>query len=259
MIQDGQPRPDGRVLLDVEDQGLARGLSVFETMRTWSGRLRLIALHLDRLADSARALRIPMPPRPTLEREAEQAARAIPGEAVVRITLTERTRIVHAGPMPIPPPGVRVALRPHPEHPWLSGRVKHSSRAASVTAVRDAGTDEVLWTDASGALLEGTYTNVFAVQQGVLLTPADDGRILAGVTRRLVLAAAAQLYLPHGEGALPAHGPFDELYLTSSLKLLVPVVELDGRPAPGTGPVGQRLVAAVRARLEVPEEPLRPA
>ena len=43
------------------------------------------------------------------------------------------------------------------------------------------------------------------------------------------------------------------------LKLLVPVVELDGRPAPGTGPVGQRLVAAVRARLEVPEEPLRPA
>ncbi len=253
VMQDGEVRPDGRISLDVDDLAFARGLGVFDTLRTYAGRPVHLDVHLDRLTASAAALGVPMPDRALLRAEVRQAAAALPGEAVVRISLTAGgSRIVQASLLPEPPTSVRVATRPFPEHPWLSGRVKHISRAVSIVAVRDAGVDEVFWVDRGGMLLEGTWSNIFAVRDGVLCTPADDGRILSGITRSRVLAAARSLGLPVAEGGLPAVGPFDELYLSSSLKLLCPVVELDGAPAPGAGPVGDQLAEALRAAGEAP-------
>ena len=50
------------------------------------------------------------------------------------------------------------------------------------------------------------------------------------------------------EEPVPA-GPCDELYLCSTLKELAPVVVVDGAPAPGAGPVGEKVAAAFRARV----------
>ncbi|RME28574.1 MAG: hypothetical protein D6798_02085 [Deltaproteobacteria bacterium] len=253
VIQDGRRRDDARACIDVDDPGLARGVNVFETLRTHGRRLHHLPLHLQRLADSAAALRIPMPPAEVLVAEVEAAAAEIDGEAVVRVTLTAGgTRIVHARDLPPAPDRVRVATRPAPAHPWLSGRVKHGSRAVSVAAVADAGTDEVFWVDGAGMLLEGTWSNIFAVVDGALWTPPDDGRILPGITRHMLLQTAEELGVPIRLDPLPAAGPFDELYLSSSLKLLCPVVELDGRPAAGSGPVGRRVASKLHRRYQRP-------
>jgi len=250
VIQDGRLRPDGKVALDADDPALVRGLAVFETLRSWEGRVSHLELHLDRLQGSAAALDLPMPERALLRAEVKRAVALLGEEAAVRITLTAGgSRIVRASPLPAPLLQARCASRRHPDHPWLTGRAKHISRAAWVVAVREAGTDEVLWVDGEGLLLEGTWSNVFAVRDGSLYTPADDGRILPGITRQTVLTAARALGLPHQEGPTPAAGPWDELYLSSSLKILCPIVELDGRPALGMGPVGRRLVAAYEATL----------
>ena len=48
------------------------------------------------------------------------------------------------------------------------------------------------------------------------------------------------------EAAIPVDSSFDELYLASTLKELSPVVECNGRPLTGHGPIGARLHSAFR-------------
>ncbi|MCK6502643.1 aminotransferase class IV [Myxococcota bacterium] len=253
LIQDGQERADGLVRLDPEDPGLLRGLSAFETLRTWGEGLPTLALHLARLRDSAAALGLPAPPLDLLADEAHRAVAALQGagEPVrLRITLTPRTRLVRAA-TGLPPTGLaRACTRPWPGTGGLSGRVKHGSRAAAAVALQRADADELVWVDERGAAVEGSWSNVLAVRGGRLFTPPDDGRLLPGVTRGLLLRQARALGVPTLEVPLPVAGPWDELYLSSSLRLLVPVASLDGAPAAGEGPVGAAVSSALRAGLE---------
>ena len=76
---------------------------------------------------------------------------------------------------------------------------------------------------------------------GCLYTPPLDGRILPGITRAVLLECADELGIAVHQAPLPRTAPMDELYLSSSLKILAPVSRLDGEPAPGEGPVGMRL------------------
>lgn len=146
--------------------------------------------------------------------------------------------------MPPPPQSVRCATAQWEPSEWLPGAVKHGSRAGSALVIERHGVDEVLWVDRAGNILEGTRSNVFAVLDGVLVTPPLDGRLLAGVTRQMLLEMAPSVGVPVAERALPADAPFDELYVSSTLKELCPVVELDGAPAAGGGPVGARVSKA---------------
>ena len=46
---------------------------------------------------------------------------------------------------------------------------------------------------------------------------------------------------------MPADTNFTELYASSTLRELGPVVEIDGRPGPGGGPVGDALMRGFHA------------
>jgi D-alanine transaminase len=101
----------------------------------------------------------------------------------------------------------------------------------------DAGCAEtIMFRD--GYLTEGSSTNVFAVRDGVILTPPQDHLILPGVTCNVVLELAATHKAPLevrpiGEEEVRAA---DELWLTSSAKEVLAVVTLDGQPV-GRGPL----------------------
>ena len=114
--------------------------------------------------------------------------------------------------------------------------------------MRESGLDDVLWV-CDGHFLEATTGNVFGVHNGVLWTPPLDGRILPGITRGVLLELAHEAGIPVREAPLPVGAPLDELYLSSSLKILAPVVALDDKPAPGGGPVGQQLRGAFASAM----------
>jgi branched-chain amino acid aminotransferase len=118
---------------------------------------------------------------------------------------------------------------------------KTGSRIENVLAVREAraaGAHEALMLDRQGFVTEGATSNVFAVKDGRIETPPLDAGILEGVTRGLVLRLAAEQHLPIVERRLtPADlAAADEIFITSTMREILPVVRLDGAPVGGGAP-----------------------
>jgi branched-subunit amino acid aminotransferase/4-amino-4-deoxychorismate lyase len=138
----------------------------------------------------------------------------------------------------------------------LDPAVKSTSRIVSVLARREAqqrGAYEALLLDAGGGLTEGTASNIFVVENGVVRTPSADGGALPGVTRAAVIEAAGEAGLAVVEGPLPAQSldHATEAFLTNTSWEVLSVIAVDGRPigAGRPGPVARDLRARYRAMV----------
>ncbi len=91
----------------------------------------------------------------------------------------------------------------------------------------------------NGYVTEGAASNLFAVIDGELITPPKSNEILAGITRDVILELAAANGIPHHEDIIALEGlqNASEIWVTSSTREIVPVVELDGA-AVGDGKPG---------------------
>ncbi len=78
---------------------------------------------------------------------------------------------------------------------------------------------------------EGAASNIFAVIDGVLKTPETSGEILPGITREVIIELAQKNQLPYQEApiSLAEIKHASEIWLTSSTREIIPVVELDGQ------------------------------
>jgi branched-subunit amino acid aminotransferase/4-amino-4-deoxychorismate lyase len=143
--------------------------------------------------------------------------------------------------------GVRVGLarQLHREQPL-------AKRADFILARRDypLGRPEAydyLLLDEEEHILEGSSSNFYVVCDSVLWT-AGDG-VLEGITRKIVLeqlAPALDLPVRLQAPALASVESFDEAFLSSSSRGLIPVVNIAGFPL-GTeqpGPITRRLMGA---------------
>lgn len=102
----------------------------------------------------------------------------------------------------------------------------------------DAGTAEaVLFRD--GVLTEGTASNIFAVENGVILAPVKDNHMLPGITYDLLLELAAAHGIPVQTGKFDEARirKADELWLSSSTREVLAIISLDGKPI-GNGQPG---------------------
>jgi 4-amino-4-deoxychorismate lyase len=109
------------------------------------------------------------------------------------------------------------------------------------------GADEALFVDGDGIVLEGTVTNVWWREGKTLLTPSLDLGILAGVTRATVMELAPASGYAVEEGAYPLERLLaaEEVFTSSSVRELMPLVEVDGKDVP-RGPAAGELQAALR-------------
>jgi branched-chain amino acid aminotransferase len=107
------------------------------------------------------------------------------------------------------------------------------------------GVEEGLLVADDGAVLEGLSSNFFAVRTGALWT--EEARVLAGVTRSLVLEVAAGV-LPVRREAVrkDALALVAEAFVTSVSREVLPVTRIDGRPV-GDGRVGAKTRAIMDA------------
>lgn len=112
------------------------------------------------------------------------------------------------------------------------------------------GADEALSLNEHDEICEATYSNVFAVIDGKLLTPPVASPCLPGVTRAVIREIAAEEGLEVLEQALPySHlARATEVFLTSSVSEIIPVVGLEGLPAAQSeaGPVTRLLQTRYR-------------
>jgi D-alanine transaminase len=116
-------------------------------------------------------------------------------------------------------------------------------------AARAAGVHEGLLCR-DGYLTEGSNSNLFALVDGVVMTPPAQA-VLAGVTRDLVIALAAANGIPFREEPLPlaATARWTECLITSTSRHVMPVTTVDGKPVGDgrVGPVTRKLMALFEA------------
>ncbi len=246
--------------IPANDPGFTRGLNAFDTLRTYGKTPFRLAAHLRRLIASAAAMEIPCPARTQIRAEIEAV---VSTDVWIRYTLTAGgNRVLEVCSIKPAYIGRNMTVATVSMQPtaWLPGSVKHGSRAGWVLAARKHGVDEVIFVDQNGHLLEANRSNLFAVVGGTLWTPPTEHGALEGVTRQAMLDAASEANLPIQIAPLPRDTAFDELYLSSTLKELSPVVTLDGSPV-GGGPIGAKLHRAFRALVarECAATPLRNA
>jgi 4-amino-4-deoxychorismate lyase len=254
--------PDEPVLR-ADDEALLRGRAAFETTRVYGGRPFKLDEHLARLAGSGERIGLPSV---DLEECAHLAQSAIEAagepDAVLRLYWTAGREGVNrptalALVSSLPPHldemrarGIKVVALPlgleadfRAFAPWLLGGVKSTSYAVNMAAEAEArrrGADDAVFLARDEVVLEGPVTNVWWRLERVLYTPALELGILAGVTRATLMTEAAAAGYEVREGVFPlAHlAAADEAFTTSSIREVMPVVELDGSPV-GSGAPGE--------------------
>ncbi len=268
----GTLAPDAPVL-HADDEGVLRGRAVFETIRVYDGCPFRLDAHLDRLAASAARLGLPPVDRDGLVRAVEDAlgAAAAP-DAVLRLLWTpgreggkRPTGLALVSTLPTGHDeqrarGLRLAVVPWTRGALIAG-AKSTSYAENMVAQDEAGrrdADDALFVGPDGIVLEAPTSNVWWREDRRLLTPSLELPILAGVTRATLLELVSDLGYGVEEGRYPlerllaAH----EAFLTSSVREVMPVVAVDGRPigdgAPG--PAAEALQRALRAAAGYPAE-----
>ena len=273
---DGRLVPQDEARISVFDHGLLYGDGVFEGIRVYGGRVFLLDEHVERLYESARAIRLTIPLTPAeMARAVEQTVQANGIEdGYVRLVVTRGAGglgldirktshpqvIVIADDITLYPEetytqGLKLVtastIRNHPAA--LSPRIKSLNYLNNILARiegTDAGSVEALMLNHKGEVAECTGDNIFIVKRGALLTPPADAGILEGITRNAVMRIAREAAIDVRESTMTRHDIYtaDECFLTGTAAELVPVVSLDGRPIGSgkPGPLTQDLLARFR-------------
>jgi 4-amino-4-deoxychorismate lyase len=247
--------PDEPVL-HADDEALLRGRAAFETLRVYGGRPFRLQEHVARLVSSSERIGLPaLDPAELRELAGAAVAAGNAPDAVLRLLWTAGREggppvaLALVAPLPEWLESARASgvtaislLGVRAQAPWLLGGVKSTSYAVNMAAEAEArrrGADDAVFVDAEGIVLEGPVTNWWWRRGTTLFTPGLELGILAGVTRAVLLERAGSLGYVVREGAfeLAELGTAEEAFTSSSVRELLPVVRLDGRPvghgAPG--------------------------
>ena len=236
---------DARV--SVFDPGFLYGDGIFETLRTYRGKVWQMNEHLVRLYESARmrGWKLSWSPKELAAIVEKTVLRNNFPESRVRIMITPGTKqptlFVWVQPLESMPVaayerGVSAVTfpleRPFPQmkttsmQPLLVARAEMLKKRAF----------EALLINYKGNITEGSWTNVFIVKKKTLITPRLG--VLLGTTRDTVLKLGRPLLrIKQRDITRRELMRADECFLTNAPKGIIPVVRVDGEKI-GTGRVG---------------------
>jgi branched-subunit amino acid aminotransferase/4-amino-4-deoxychorismate lyase len=262
----GAPVDPEDAKVSVFDRGFLYGDSVYETMRTAAGGKPVeLARHLERLrrSGSGIGLTIPFSAEHLADVIARTHAAAGNDESYVRLIVTRGRGPIMLDPRQSGDPTLVVLVQPL-ELParamyerglavvivavdkagggLVDPEIKTGNYLNNIIALRRAiergGEDAILCTSA-GEVAEGATSNVFMVAGNELRTPDLRTGLLPGITRQVVCELAAEIGHPARESVVHPDElrAADEVFLTSSVRGIMPVTRLDGALV-GAGTVG---------------------
>ena len=269
------PAEDATV--SVFDHGLLYGDGVFEGIRVYGGNVFLLTEHVDRLFESAQAIRLEIP------LSKEQVAKAV-GETVlansiddgyVRLVVTRGAGtlgldirktanpvvFIIADTITLYPPEIYEngmplitanTIRNHPGA--LNPRIKSLNYLNNILAKiegTDAGFVEALMLNHKGEVAECTGDNIFIIKKdGLIQTPHTEASILEGLTRNHVIQLARDAGHQVLESAMVRDDIYtaQECFLTGTAAEVIAVISLDGHTIGNgsPGPITRDLMARFR-------------
>ena len=250
---DGEIMPAAEATIPATDEGLLRGDGAFEVLRVYDGKPYAMEEHMQRLERSAANLRLPV----DLEVIRADTYRLLasvtgqPGHDALRIVVTRGGhRLLLTEPLHVWPERIRLRTITYSPTRILDG-VKSLSYAANMLATRlavEEGFDEALLVTPHGRVLEAPTSSIFWVEDGELMTPPLDERILASITR----AAVIDVTRAKERGCtLDELLEADETFLASTTREVQPVSAIDEREFDGVGPITAAAAKAMEAQDRV--------
>lgn len=241
--------------ISVFDHGLLYGDGIFEGLRFYHGTTFMLEAHLQRLAESARAIDLEVPlDRDQITEAIEQLIEAYPGDdGYLRLVVTRGPGSLGIDPRKCARPvlfiiadelavvdvadidqgiGLHVARTRRLPAACLDPKIKSLNYLNNILAkieANHAGMDEALMLNLEGNVCEGSVDNVFVIAAGELKTPPLDDGMLAGITRAVIIEAAADAGIPCREVSMNPEDikAADECFLTGTGAELIAVNRID--------------------------------
>lgn len=284
---DGKLVPQEEAKVSVFDHGLLYGDGCFEGIRIYNNRIFKLQSHLERIWDSAEAIRLAIPH--SMEEIADATRETVEAnglsEGYIRLVFTRGRGTLGLHPFLCPTPSCFIIadkISLYPEHLYENGmhiivaqrrrvprecldpQIKSlnylNNILAKIEAI-DANTLEALMLNTDGWVSECTGDNVFVVKDGKLATPPPESGILNGITRQFVmndLCPALGLDIEERMMRLDEVLDADELFLTGTAAEVIGVTRVDDKVIGNgkVGPISQALETEFRKRVarDAPED-----
>jgi len=242
--------------VSVFDHGLLYGDGAFEGIRSYNRLVFKLDEHIDRLYQTAKAIRID--PKMS-KKEMEQAIISTLRKnkldnAYIRVVVTRGEGDLGLDPKKCyGAPGIIIIadkITLYPKDFYVKGmeiitaktirnnpnaidpKLKTLNYLNNILAkieASDKGYQEAIMLDYQGYVSECTGDNIFVVKKGVLTTPKQN--ILMGITRQAVLDLARKAKIRTQEKLITLKDVYtaDECFLTGTAAEAIPVVKVDGR------------------------------
>lgn len=271
----GQYLPLNEAKISVMDRGFLFGDGIYEVIPSYAGHLFHFEQHMERLDNSLSSIRLTNPHdraqwleilTPLLDANLDQSI-------YLQITRGVADKRDHAFPENITPTVFAMSSTIAPfsdvdsgakalsvdDSRWELCNVKATTLLANILlrqqAVEKGCAEAILVKD--GYVTEGAASNIFAVIDGILITPPKSHEILPGITRDVILEIAEENNIPYSEDiiSLDALKTAGEIWLTSSTREIIPIVQLDneiianGKPGPLWKTMNQLFQAYKKSRL----------
>lgn len=268
--------PFAAATVPLEDRGLEFSESLYEVVAVVHGKPFLLADHVARMQQGARELGLEqgVPPLSRWQQlVAELWTREPHPTAILYAQLTGGTAarehlataprkpffFAYLRPFTFPTPNLiaqGIAAVTVPESRWQRRDIKTTMLLPAVLAKQQAkmkGAQEAIFVGQDGYVNEGASSNICMVRRSVVASPQPGNRLLEGVTLKAVRELCAELAVPFHRRwvSLSDLAGADEVFITSTTALVMPVVRLDGHPIGDgrPGPISLRLAYHLQKRF----------
>ena len=250
-------RPIDKATISVLDRGFTYGDGLFETMRSYSGKIFRLESHLDRLFNSARSIFIDLPMTKNEIRSAINASIEINklSNSIVRLTITRGEQDPGLNIDYSAPPTVVILVRPTKvisknvykkgigiklykksaiRTQGISNQIKSCNYLSNILLREKAikeGFFEAILLDNDNNATEGTISNIFIIKNNQLKTPSLNEFVLSGIIRKSILDICRANNISFKETAITEKDLYeaDEIFLTNSGIEVLPVSNINHR------------------------------